>query len=149
MYIYIMTDQQFNDYLGSNTQLAERTIQSYSNTFTKFENMSKNILTASQTNISNYIDEYDASTNTKLAMINVVINMRKHYDKEFNKITNRKLQLADDYQQIKNNIKEEKKGELPTSKQLIAHENRLSLDGVWMGFNIVHFMRQLSTRNKA
>ena len=26
-------------------------------------------------------------------------------DKEFNKITNRKLQLADDYQQIKNNIK--------------------------------------------
>jgi len=61
MYIYIMTDQQFNDYLDSNTQLAERTIQSYSNTFTKFENMSKNILTASQTNIINYIDEYDAS----------------------------------------------------------------------------------------
>jgi len=148
MYIYIMTDSQFQSYLAVNTQLAERTMKSYSNIFTKFENMPKNILTASQTNIINYVDEQDVSTNTKLAMINVVLNMRKHYDKEINKINNRKLQLADDYSQIKNNIKEEKKGELPTSKQLIAHENRLYLDGEWLGFIIVHLMRKLSTRNK-
>ena len=143
-----MTESQFESYLAVNTQLSKRTITSYSNIFLKFENMPKNIITQSQTNIINYIDDFDGSTNTKLAMINVVVNMRRHYDKETNKITNRKLQLADDYQQIKNKTKEEKKGELPTSKQLIAHENRLYLDGEWTGFIIVHLMRILSTRNK-
>ena len=61
---------------------------------------------------------------------------------------NRKLQLADDYQIKKNAVKEEKKTDLPTSKELIAWENRQYIDGNWAGFIIVHLMRVLSLRNK-
>ena len=143
-----MTDQQIEAYFTINNQLSERTVVSYKNLFTKFENMNKNIVTQSQTNIINYIDEFDASTNTKLAMINVVINLRRHYDKQVEKILTRKLQLMDDYKQIKIVTKEEKKGDLPSAKELIAHENRLYIDGEWTGFIITHLLRVLSTRNK-
>jgi len=143
-----MTDQQIETYFNINNQLSERTVVSYKNLFTKFENMNKNIVTQSQTNIINYIDAFEASTNTKLAMINVVINLRRHYDKQVEKILTRKLQLMDDYKQIKNVKKEEKKGDLPSAKELLAHENRLYLDGEWTGFIITHLLRVLSTRNK-
>ncbi len=143
-----MTDQQIEAYFTINNQLSERTVVSYKNLFTKFENMNKNIVTQSQTNIINYIDEFEASTNTKLAMINVVINLRRHYDKQVEKILTRKLQLMDDYKQIKIVTKEEKKGDLPSAKELIAHENRLYIDGEWTGFIITHLLRVLSTRNK-
>jgi len=143
-----MTDQQIEAYFTINNQLSERTVVSYKNLFTKFENMNKNIVTQSQTNIINYIDEFDASTNTKLAMINVVINLRRHYDKQVEKILTRKLQLMDDYKQIKIVTKEEKKGDLPSAKELLAHENRLYIDGEWTGFIITHLLRVLSTRNK-
>jgi len=143
-----MTDQQIEAYFTINNQLSERTVVSYKNLFTKFENMNKNIVTQSQTNIINYIDEFEASTNTKLAMINVVINLRRHYDKQVEKILTRKLQLMDDYKQIKIVTKEEKKGDLPSAKELLAHENRLYIDGEWTGFIITHLLRVLSTRNK-
>ena len=143
-----MTDQQIEAYFTINNQLSERTVVSYKNLFTKFENMNKNIVTQSQTNIINYIDDYEASTNTKLAMINVVIGLRRHFDKKVEMMLTRKLQLMDDYKQIKNNTKEEKKGQLPTAKELIAHENRLYIDGEWTGYIITHLLRVLSTRNK-
>lgn len=143
-----MTDTQFKDYLTENTQLADRTIGAYKNTFTKFENMNKNVLTQSQTNIINYINDFEGSNNTKLSMINIAIIMRKHHTKEINKILNRKLQLMDDYKQEKNIKKEEKKGDLPTAGELIAHENRLYIDGNWTGYIVTHLLRVLSTRNK-
>jgi len=143
-----MTDTQFKDYLTENTQLADRTVGAYKNTFTKFENMNKNVLTQSQTNIINYINDFEGSNNTKLSMINIAIIMRKHYTKEINKILNRKLQLMDDYKQEKNVKKEEKKGDLPTAGELIAHENRLYIDGNWTGYIVTHLLRVLSTRNK-
>lgn len=143
-----MTDTQFKDYLTENTQLADRTVSAYKNTFTKFENMNKNVLTQSQTNIINYINDFEGSNNTKLSMINIAIIMRKHHTKEINKILNRKLQLMDDYKQEKNIKKEEKKGDLPTAGELIAHENRLYIDGNWTGYIVTHLLRVLSTRNK-
>jgi|TARA_R110002050_G_scaffold13672_2_gene43622 hypothetical protein len=143
-----MTDTQFKDYLTENTQLADRTIGAYKNTFTKFENMNKNVLTQSQSNIINYINDFEGSNNTKLSMINIAIIMRKHHTKEINKILNRKLQLMDDYKQEKNVKKEEKKGDLPTTGELIAHENRLYIDGNWTGYIVTHLLRVLSTRNK-
>lgn len=143
-----MTDTQFKDYLTENTQLADRTVSAYKNTFTKFENMNKNVLTQSQTNIINYINDFEGSNNTKLSMINIAIIMRKHHTKEINKILNRKLQLMDDYKQEKNVKKEEKKGDLPTTGELIAHENRLYIDGNWTGYIVTHLLRVLSTRNK-
>jgi len=146
--MYIMSDQQFDDYLKANSQLSERTIKAYNNQFQKFDGMKKNVITQSQSNIISYIDELDAKENTKLAVLNVAISMRKHYNKDVNKMLNRKLQLADDYQIKKNAVKEEKKTELPTSKELIAWENRQYIDGNWAGFIIVHLMRVLSLRNK-
>ncbi len=143
-----MTEQQIQAYFTINNQLSDRTVISYKNLFTKFEEMNKNIVTQSQTNIINYIDDYEASTNTKLAMINVVIGLRRHFDKKVEMMLTRKLQLMDDYKQIKNNTKEEKKGQLPTAKELIAHENRLYIDGEWTGYIITHLLRVLSTRNK-
>jgi len=143
-----MTEQQIQAYFTINNQLSDRTVISYKNLFTKFEEMNKNIVTQSQTNIINYIDDYEASTNTKLAMINVVIGLRRHFDKKVEMMLTRKLQLMDDYKQVKNNTKEEKKGQLPTAKELIAHENRLYIDGEWTGYIITHLLRVLSTRNK-
>ncbi len=143
-----MTAKQIEDYFKANDQLSARTVVSYKNLYTKFEDMDKNILTQSQSNIIDYIDNFDGSTNTKLAMINVVVNLRRHYKKKDEKIHSRKMQLADDYKLYKNEIKKEKKEGLPTAKELIAHENRLYIDKDWTGFIIVHLMRILSTRNK-
>jgi len=143
-----MTEQQINDYFTANEQLSKRTVVSYKNLYTKFDDMNKNILTQSQTNILQYIDNFDGSTNTKLAMINVVVNLRRHYKKPEEKIQTRKLQLADDYKIQKDATKKEKKEGLPTSAELIAHENRLYIDENWTGFIVTHLMRLLSTRNK-
>ncbi len=143
-----MTEAQFDDYLKANKQLSDRTIIAYNNQYSKFDGMKKNIVTQSQQNIIDYIDDMDIKENTKLAVYNIAINLRKFYDKEVNKLNNRKLQIADDYQQIKNEKKEEKKTDLPTSKELIAWENRLYIDGEWTGFIIVHLLRVLSCRNK-
>jgi len=60
----------------------------------------------------------------------------------------RKLQLNDDYQIKKNAVKEEKKSDLPTSKELIAWENRQYIDGNWNGYIVSHLLRVLSLRNK-
>ena len=143
-----MTEQQIKSYFEANNQLAPRTVQSYKNLFIKFDEMKKDIVTQSQMNIISFVDAYDGSTNTKLAMINVVITLRRHFDKNVEKILTRKLQLMDDYKQIKNDKKIEKKGDLPTAKQLIAHENRLYIDGEWTGFIVTHLLRVLSSRNK-
>ena len=143
-----MSDQQFDEYLKANSHLSERSILQYNNQFQKFEPMKKNLITQSQANIISFVDDTSFSENTKLAMLNISINVRKHFKKDVNKMNNRKLQLADDYQQQKNAIKEEKKTDLPSSKELIAWENRQYLDGNWNGFIIVHLMRVLSLRNK-
>lgn len=143
-----MSEQQFEDYLKANSHLSERSIIQYTNQFEKFEPMKKNLVTQSQSNIISFVDNTDFSENTKLAMLNVAINVRKHFDKDVNKMNNRKLQLADDYQIKKNKIKDEKKSELPSVKELIAHENRLYIDGNWAGFIVTHLMRVLSLRNK-
>ena len=143
-----MSDSQFEQYLKANSQLSERTIKAYNNQFQKFDGMSKNVVTQSQANIISYIDGLEASENTKLAVLNVAINMRKHYGKEVNKLNTRKLQLTDDYQVQKNEKKEQNKDELPTSKELIAWENRQYIDGNWAGYIITHLMRVLSLRNK-
>ena len=73
--MYIMSDQQFDDYLKANYQLSERTIKAYNNQFQKFDGMKKNVITQSQSNIISYIDELDAKENTKLAVLNVAISM--------------------------------------------------------------------------
>jgi len=143
-----MSEQQFEEYLKANFHLSDRTIIQYTNQFEKFEPMKKNLVTQSQSNIISFVDDTKFSENTKLAMLNVAINVRKHFDKDVNKMNNRKLQLADDYQIKKNKIKDEKKSELPSSKELIAHENRLYIDGNWAGFIVTHLMRVLSLRNK-
>jgi hypothetical protein len=143
-----MTDSQFSDYLKANSQLSERTVKAYNNQFSKFDGMSKNVVTQSQANIISYIDGLEASENTKLAVLNVAINMRKHYKKEVNKLNTRKLQLTDDYQVQKNEKKAENKTDLPTSKELIAWENRQYIDGNWTGYIITYLMRVLSLRNK-
>jgi len=143
-----MTEQQFNDYLDGNSKLSERSITAYSNQFQKFDGMKKNLITQSQANIISFIDEFNASENTKLALYNVAVNVRKFYNKENNKLLTRKLQIADDYQKIKNDIKKEKQTSLPTMKELIAHENRLYIDGNWAGFIITHLLRVMSLRNK-
>jgi len=143
-----MSDQQFEEYLKTNSQLSERTIKAYVNQFQKFDGMSKNVVTQSQSNIITYINGLDVKENTQLAILNVAISMRKHYKKDVNKLLNRKLQLADDYQQKKNEKKEENKTELPSSKELIAWENRQYIDGNWTGYIVVHLMRVLSLRNK-
>jgi len=143
-----MSEQQFEEYLKANFHLSDRTIIQYTNQFQKFEPMKKNLVTQSQANIISFVDDTKFSENTKLAMLNVAINVRKHFDKDVNKMNNRKLQLADDYQIKKNKIKDEKKSELPSSKELIAHENRLYIDGNWAGFIVTHLMRVLSLRNK-
>ena len=143
-----MSESQFDDYLKANKHLSDRTIIAYNNQYSKFDGMKKNIVTQSQQNIIDYIDDMDIKENTKLAVYNIAINLRKFYDKEVNKLNNRKLQIADDYQQIKNEIKEEKKTDLPTSKELIAWENRQYIDGNWEGFIICHLLRVLSCRNK-
>lgn len=142
-----MTEQQFNDYLKGNSQLSERTIVAYSNQYKKFDAMNKNLITQSQTNIINFIDASETSVNTKLALYNVAVNMRKFYGKNVNKMLTRKLQTIDDYKKIKTDIKEQKLSELPSAAELISHENRLYIDGDWRGFIIVHIMRVLSTRN--
>ena len=133
-----MTEQQFNDYLKGNSQLSERTIVAYSNQYKKFDAMNKNLITQSQTNIINFIDASETSVNTKLALYNVAVNMRKFYGKNVNKMLTRKLQTIDDYKKL---------SELPSAAELISHENRLYIDGDWRGFIIVHIMRVLSTRN--
>ena len=143
-----MTDTQFDDYLKANSQLSERTVKAYNNQFSKFDGMKKNVVTQSQANIISYIDELTDSENTRLAVLNVAISMRKHYNKDVNKMLNRKLQLNDDYQIKKNEKKEENKADLPTSKELIAWENRQYIDGNWSAFIITHLMRVLSLRNK-
>ena len=103
-----MTEQQFNDYLKGNSQLSERTIVAYSNQYKKFDAMNKNLITQSQTNIINFIDASETSVNTKLALYNVAVNVRKFYDKNVNKMLTRKLQTIDDYKKIKTDIKEQK-----------------------------------------
>ena len=143
-----MTDSQFSDYLKANSQLSERTVKAYNNQFNKLDGMNKNVITQSQANIISYIDGLEASENTKLAVLNVAINMRKHYKKEVNKLNTRKLQLTDDYQLQKNEKKTENKTDLPSSKELIAWENRQYIDGNWTGYIITHLMRVLSLRNK-
>jgi len=143
-----MSDQQFNEYLEANSHLSERSVLQYNNQFVKFEPMNKSLVTQSQTNIISFVDNNGGSNNTKLAMLNVAINVRKHFKKEVNKMLTRKLQLADDYQQQKNAIKEEKKSDLPTTKELIAWENRQYIDKNWNAFIVVHLMRVLSLRNK-
>ena len=143
-----MSDQQFQEYLKANSHLSERSIIQYNNQFLKFESMPKNLVTQSQANIISFVDDTSFSENTKLAMLNISINVRKHFKKDVNKMNTRKLQLADDYQQQKNAIKKEKQTDLPSSKELIAWENRQYLDGNWNGFIIVHLMRVLSLRNK-
>ena len=143
-----MSDQQFEAYLKANSQLSERTIKAYVNQFGKFDGMSKNVVTQSQSNIISYINDLGVKENTQLAILNVAISMRKHYNKDVNKMLNRKLQLADDYQQKKNEKKEENKSELPSSKELLAWENRQYIDGNWSAYIVVHLMRVLSLRNK-
>ena len=143
-----MSDQQFDEYLKANKQLSERTIKAYVNQFGKFDGMKKNVVTQSQSNIISYINGLDVKENTQLAILNVAISMRKHYNKDVNKMLNRKLQLADDYQQKKNEKKEENKSDLPTSKELLAWENRQYIDGNWSAYIVVHLMRVLSLRNK-
>ncbi len=143
-----MSETQFNDYLTANSHLSERSILQYNNQFQKFEPMNKNLVTQSQSNIISFVDETSFSNNTKLAMLNIAINLRKHFEKDVNKMNNRKLQLADDYQLQKNAIKKEKKTDLPTTKELIAWENRQYIDGNWNAFIVVHLMRVLSLRNK-
>ncbi len=143
-----MSDQQFDEYLKASSHLSERTILQYNNQFKKFEPMNKSLVTQSQTNIISFVDNNGGSNNTKLAMLNIAINVRKHFKKEVNKMLTRKLQLADDYQQEKNAIKEEKKSDLPTTKELIAWENRQYIDKNWNAFIVVHLMRVLSLRNK-
>ena len=143
-----MSEAQFDEYLEGSPNLSDRSKQMYRNQFRKFEEMQKNLLTQSQINIINFVDNTSYALNTKLAMYNVAVNVRKFYGKEVNKINNRKLQIADDYAQQKNADKCDKLAGLPTSKQLIAHENRLYLDGNWEGYIIVHLLRMLSLRNK-
>ena len=143
-----MSQQQFDEYLEGSPNLSDRSKQMYTNQFNKFEEMNKNLITQSQANIISFVDNTSYALNTKLAMYNVAVNVRKFYGKEVNKINNRKLQIADDYAQQKNAVKCDKLAELPTSKQLIAHENRLYLDGDWEGFIVTHLLRMLSLRNK-
>ncbi len=143
-----MSDQQFTDYLKANSQLSERTIKAYNNQFQKFDGMKKDVVTQSQANILSYIDGLGAKENTMLAILNVAISLRKHYNKDVNKMLTRKLQLNDDYQIKKNAVKEEKKSDLPTSKELIAWENRQYIDGNWNGYIVSHLLRVLSLRNK-
>ena len=92
-----MTETQFNAYLEANPTLSKRTIQAYENQFQKFDSMKKNLVTQSQANIISFIDGLPISINTKLAVYNVGINVRKHFNKDVNKMNTRKLQLADDY----------------------------------------------------
>ena len=143
-----MTEVQFNDYLKSNPTLSTRTIKAYENQFQKFDGMKKNLVTQSQANIISFIDGLPISINTKLAVYNVGINVRKHFNKDVNKMNTRKLQLADDYKIEKDIKKKEKKDDLPTAKELISFENRQYVDGNWTGFIITHLLRTLSTRNK-
>jgi len=143
-----MTDTQFNAYLEANPNLSKRTVKSYKNQFEKFDGMQKNVVTQSQANIISHIDGLPVSVNTKLAVYNVGINMRKQYEKDVNKMNTRKLQLADDYKIEKDKKKEDKKGSLPTAKELISFENRQYVDGNWTGFIITHLLRMLSSRNK-
>ena len=143
-----MSETQFADYLKANSQLSERTIKAYNNQFQKFDGMKKDVVTQSQANILSYIDGLGAKENTMLAILNVAISLRKHYNKDVNKMLTRKLQLNDDYQIKKNAVKEEKKSDLPTSKELIAWENRQYIDGNWNGYIVSHLLRVLSLRNK-
>jgi len=143
-----MTDTQFNAYLEANPTLSKRTVKAYENQFDKFDGMEKNVVTQSQANIISFVDGLPISVNTKLAVYNVGINVRKHFNKDVNKMNTRKLQLADDYKTEKDQKKEEKKGDLPTAKELIAWENRQYVDKNWTGFIITHLLRVLSTRNK-
>ncbi len=89
-----MTEKQIEDYFKANEQLSDRTVVSYKNLYTKFEDMDKNILTQSQSNIIDYIDHFDGSTNTKLAMINVVVNLRRYYKNKEEKIHQRKMNVG-------------------------------------------------------
>ena len=143
-----MTDTQFNAYLEANPSLSKRTVKAYQNQFEKFDGIEKNVVTQSQTNIISFIDGLPISVNTKLAVYNVGINVRKHFNKDVNKMNTRKLQLADDYKIEKDKKKEEKKSDLPTAKELISFENRQYVDRNWTGFIITHLLRMLSSRNK-
>lgn len=142
-----MTEAQFTTYLKANNKLKPRTITQYKNSYDKFDDMSKNILTASQGSIIDYIEQYPGSDNTKLALLNVASNMRKHYTKQVNKILTKKEEYKDNYQVAKEKDHKEKLNSLPSPKEVIAHENKLYRDGEYLGFIITHLMRVLSLRN--
>ena len=142
-----MTEAQFTTYLKANNKLKPRTITQYKNSYDKFDDMSKNILTASQGSIIDYIEQYPGSDNTKLALLNVASNMRKHYTKQVNKILTKKEEYKDNYQVAKEKDHKEKLTSLPSTKEVIAHENKLYRDGEYLGFIITHLMRVLSLRN--
>ena len=143
-----MTEAQFDDFILENDHLSDRTVRAYNLQYSKFEDMSKNLLTQSQINIINYIEEKATSMSAKLTMLNVAIVMRKHYEKDNKKLLNQKMLYDNEYREQKNKSKEEKLSALPSSKDLLAHEKKLYREGNWVGYIVTTLMRQLNLRNK-
>ena len=142
-----MSEKDFEQFINEN-DFSARTIKAYTLQYGKFDDMSKGLLTQSQTNIINYIEEKAVSMSAKLTMLNIAIVLRKHFNKDNTKLLKQKQNYDNEYREIKNKNKEQKLSSLPSVQELKNYERKLYRDENWIGFIVNHLMRTLSLRNK-
>lgn len=137
----------FNEFIEE-SELKPRTRDSYKVSYNYYNELDKNILQSTQTEIINYVDEIEGkSNNTKAMILNIAIQIRKANKRGVDKIFIAKGKYMDGFKLEKEKDNKEKIESLPSVTQLIAHENKLYRNKEWKGYIIVSLLRLLSARN--
>jgi len=130
------------------SELKSRTKDSYKVSYKYFDDMDKNLLQSTQTEIINFVDEIEGkSNNTKSMILNIAIQIRKLNKRGVDKIFIAKGKYMDGFKLEKQKDHKKKLDTLPSVTELVAHENKLYRDKNWKGYIIVALLRLLSVRN--
>lgn len=137
----------FNEFIQE-SELKPRTKDSYKVSYNYFNELDKNILQSTQTEIINFVDEIEGkSNNTKAMILNIAIQIRKANKRGVDKIFIAKGKYMDGFKLEKEKDHKEKLQTLPSVTELMAHENKLYRDKDWKGYIVVSLLRLLSARN--
>ena len=144
-----MTNREriFKEFIEAN-ELKTRTRDSYKVSYNYYDDMDKNLLQSTQSEIINFVNDIKGkSNNTKAMILNIAIQIRKQNKRGTDRIFNEKGKYMGLFKEEKESENNKKLDTLPSANQLILHENKLYRDKDWQGFIVVSLLRLLSARN--
>ena len=142
--------QELENYLLENEHLSTITLRTYKLNYEKLTDLlnSDTINDVPQTEIINVVQKQIQNPNSKIMLINVAMNIKKHLKNRVELLSKYRETLKLDINQAKNVRKDIKKDSVVSYNDLFKYLNKLYVDEEWRAYIINYLLIHFNVRNR-